>query len=65
MADLRDNEYLCLVSPLLRRLSAGQGPAEPSEILWHELEAHFGLDPAGLRVDEIANHLVAWEAALL
>lgn len=38
VADLVDNEYLCLVGPLLRRLSAGQGPAELSEFLWHELE---------------------------
>lgn len=60
VADLVDDEYLCLVSPLLRRLSAGEGVAEVSEFLWFELQDHFGLDPDGCRVDEMANRLVAW-----
>jgi len=37
------DEYTCLVTPLLQRLTAGQGPAELTAFLNHALEDHFGL----------------------
>jgi hypothetical protein len=58
-----DNEYDCLIGPLLRRLLAGAGLAPIGEFLWHELEDHFGLEPWRHDVDGMANKLVAsWTA---
>jgi hypothetical protein len=65
VADLVNDEYDCMLSPLLRRLGSGQGPADISEYLWSELEDHFGLDPANHDVDGMANRLVAWAATSL
>jgi hypothetical protein len=63
VADVVDDEYDCLIGPLLQRLIAGGGRAEISEFLWTELEDHFGLDPHVHEVDKVANKLVAWWAA--
>jgi hypothetical protein len=64
VADLVSDEYDCLTAPLLSRLNAGNGRAEISEFLWHELEDHFGLDPYSHDVDGMADRLVAWWAAV-
>ncbi len=68
VADLVDDEYECLIVPLLTRLGAGAGRAEVSEFLWTELEGHFGLNPYHHRehygVDGLADRLVAWWAAV-
>lgn len=64
VADLVEDEYDCLIAPLLSRLSAGAGRAEISEFLWYETEDHFGLNPGRLEIDRLANRLVAWWAAL-
>jgi hypothetical protein len=64
VADLAPDEYDCLIGPLLARLSRGADRAQISEFLWHELEDHFGLDPARYDVDAVANRLVAWWAVL-
>lgn len=63
VADAVDDEYDCLIGPLLRRLAAGGSQAEISEFLWTELEDHFGLDPGPRDVDKIANQLVTWWSA--
>lgn len=57
VADLVSDEYDCLIAPLVSRLNAGDGRAEISEFLWHELEDHFGLDPFRYDVDGMAT---AW-----
>jgi hypothetical protein len=64
VADLALDEYHCLIAPVLRVLLAGGGPAKVSELLWHELEEQFGLDPAAHDVDLLANRLVAWWGAI-
>ncbi|WP_107654614.1 hypothetical protein [Nocardia suismassiliense] len=68
VADLVDDEYECLVVPLLMRLGAGEGRAEIAEFLWNDLEEHFGLNPYHHRehygVDGLADRLVAWWAVV-
>jgi hypothetical protein len=64
VADLVTDEYDCMIAPLISRLNAGNGLAQISEFLGHELEDHFGLDPHSHEVDSMANRLVAWWAAI-
>ncbi|MFI9504078.1 hypothetical protein [Nocardia sp. NPDC052566] len=68
VADLVDDEYECLVAPLLSKLDAGANKVEISEFLWHELEDHFGLSPYHHRdhygVDSLADGLVVWWVAV-
>jgi hypothetical protein len=64
VADLVNDEYDCLLAPLLSRLSTGATRAGISEFLWYELADHFGLGPAGLEVDRMADRLVAWWVAV-
>ncbi|MFJ7592050.1 hypothetical protein ACIQZO_32750 [Streptomyces sp. NPDC097617] len=64
VADLVQDEYDCLIGPLLGRLHRGASRAEVSEYLWIEAEEHFGLDPLGLGIDLTADKLVAWWAAV-
>jgi hypothetical protein len=58
-----DDEYDCLIAPLLTKLAAGAGKAAIGEFLWHEVEGHFGLDPRFFDTDSMANRLIAWWAA--
>jgi hypothetical protein len=56
-----DDEYTCLVGPLLRLLRDGAGPAELVAYLDHELPEHFGLDGPAHRTAWFAAHLhAAW-----
>ncbi|MFC9437113.1 hypothetical protein [Nocardia sp. NPDC057030] len=68
VADVVEDEYDCLIGPILTRLGAGAGAAVVSEFLWGELENHFGLSPYHHRdhygVDSLANRLVAWWAVV-
>ena len=64
VADLVQDEYDCLIAPVLKVLISGGGRAGVSELLWYELEDHFGLDPVACEVDLLANRLVAWWAAI-
>jgi hypothetical protein len=65
VADVAPDKYDCLAAPLLRKLTAGDGRAETSELLWTELEDHFGLSsPELYDVDAMADRLVAWWAAM-
>jgi hypothetical protein len=63
VADLVDDEYDCMVGPLVSLLDRGATAAEVSEHLWYELDDHFGVDPAGRGVDGMADRLVALGAA--
>jgi len=60
IADAVQDEYDCMLPPLLQRLRSGANPTAIGEFLRHELEDHFGLGPLGLRLDAIAVHLVEW-----
>jgi hypothetical protein len=59
-----DDEYDCMIGPLLSRLTAGADQSEVSEFLRHELQDHFGLDPAHQDVNSAADRLVAWWATV-
>ncbi len=63
VADIVDDEYDCLLAPLWQRLTGHASGGGISEYLWHELQEHFGLDPARCAVDETADRLVAWAAS--
>jgi hypothetical protein len=55
-----EDEYDCMISPLLGLLKRGASAAQIGEHLRHDLEGHFGLDPAFIDVRSMANRLVAW-----
>jgi hypothetical protein len=59
-----EDEYDCLVGPLLSKLSRGGGREEISNYLRSRLVGHFGLDPDPQDVDQMANRLVVWWAAV-
>lgn len=47
------DEYDCLIAPMLDELESGAGPARLAAFLRHELDDHFGLSPehvAGIEV---------------
>ena len=52
------DEYDCLLGPLASRLHHGADAAVVARLLRRELAEHFGLDPAGADVDEVAARLV-------
>ncbi|AWZ09033.1 MULTISPECIES: hypothetical protein [unclassified Streptomyces] len=60
VADDVQDEYDCMLAPLLQRLHGGANQTEIGVFLRHELEDHFGLDPLGLRPEAMAARLVAW-----
>ncbi|MDK1476933.1 hypothetical protein QNO07_26625 [Streptomyces sp. 549] len=62
VSDLVQDEYDCLLAPLLRRLGAGSSKEKIGDFLRHELEEHFGLDPRGLEPEAMAARLIAWWA---
>jgi len=63
VADLVDDEYDCMLGPVLTRLARGDDAAALGEYLWFEVKDHFGLDPERSRPDVLAEQLVAWFAA--
>jgi len=60
VADDVQDEYDCMLAPLLQRLGSGTGRTEIGELLRHELEDHFGLAPLGLRPEAIASRVMGW-----
>jgi hypothetical protein len=61
VADFVDDEYDCMIGPLLSLLLRGAGRAELGEYLWRELEGHFGLsDPAPYGTDQMADRVASW-----
>jgi hypothetical protein len=60
VADDVEDEYDCMLAPLLGRLSRGAGRAEIGAYLRHELAEHFGLAPGGPEPDAVAARLTAW-----
>ena len=63
VADVVDDEYDCLIGPILTKLSAGATAVEMSEFVWFELADHLGLDPSAHAADRFGASLVAWFAA--
>ncbi|MFF4276807.1 hypothetical protein [Streptomyces sp. NPDC001536] len=60
VADDVQDEYDCMLAPLLQRLRSGADRTEIGEFLRHELEDHFGLNPLGLRPDAMAVRVIDW-----
>jgi hypothetical protein len=63
VADVAQDEYDCMLAPLLQRLRGGADQTEIGEFLRHELEDHFGLDPMGVRPEAMAARVIAWWTA--
>ncbi|MEV0839900.1 hypothetical protein AB0I55_10110 [Actinocatenispora sera] len=59
VGDLVDDEYDCLVVPLLRRLHDGADASQIADFLHDELRDHFGLDPARYDLGAFAAGVVA------
>lgn len=61
LLEFNQDEYACLVGPLLRRLRAGQAAKQLTVYLNRELEGHFGLDGPAHRTRAFAEELhAAW-----
>ncbi|MEU0372009.1 hypothetical protein ABZ070_17440 [Streptomyces sp. NPDC006283] len=63
VADDVQDEYDCMLAPLLRQLRSGANQMEIGAFLRHELEDHFGLDPLGLCPEAMAARVIAWWTA--
>ncbi|MEU1045111.1 hypothetical protein ABZ400_08140 [Streptomyces sp. NPDC005897] len=63
VADAVQDEYNCMLAPLLQRLRQGADQAEIGEFLWHELEDHFGLTPMPSEPEAMAARLMSWWTA--
>ncbi|MFF0112419.1 hypothetical protein [Streptomyces prasinus] len=60
VADDVQDEYDCMLVPLLQRLRAGADRTGIGGFLRHELKDHFGLDAPGLRPEAMAARVIAW-----
>ncbi|MEU0103552.1 hypothetical protein [Streptomyces sp. NPDC006267] len=63
VADEVQDEYDCMLAPLLQRLRSGADQAEIGEFLRHELEDHFGLTPLPSEPEATAARLMSWWTA--
>lgn len=63
VADEVQDEYDCMLTPLLQRLRHGADQVEIAEFLRHELEDHFGLTPLPSEPEAMATRLMFWWAA--
>ncbi|WP_432097860.1 hypothetical protein [Streptomyces sp. WAC 04229] len=64
VADAVQDEYDCMLAPLLQRIRDGADPAEIGEFLRHELEDHFGLTPLRSEPEAMATRLMSWWTAV-
>jgi hypothetical protein len=55
-----DDEYDCLLGPLLARLAAGENVEDVAGFLRAEIEGHFGLEPTGVEIATFAAKTVTW-----
>lgn len=60
VADDVQDEYDCMLAPLLGRLRGGADQTDIDAFLRRELEDHFDLDPADLATDAMASRVIAW-----
>lgn len=63
VADTVQDEYDCMLVPLLQRLRGGADQAEIGEFLRHELEDHFGLTPLPPEPEAMAARVMSWWTA--
>ncbi|OSZ57002.1 hypothetical protein OQI_29805 [Streptomyces pharetrae CZA14] len=63
VADVVQDEYDCLLPPLLRLLGGGADQAGIGDFLRHELEDHFGLAPQPSEPEAMAARVMAWWTA--
>ncbi|MER5971742.1 hypothetical protein ABT112_18750 [Streptomyces sp. NPDC002055] len=64
VADEVQDEYDCMLAPMLQRLRGGADETAIGEFLQHEVEEHFGLDPLGARPEAMASRVIAWWTAV-
>ncbi|WP_328387422.1 hypothetical protein [Nocardia sp. NBC_00416] len=55
-----DDEYDCLLAPMLRLLSGGAGKQEIGSFLRAELSGYFGLDPSRSQPEKFATRVLDW-----
>lgn len=55
-----EDEYDCMLGPLLTLLSGGASETEIGSFLRAELSGHFGLDPGYSQPETFAARLLAW-----
>jgi hypothetical protein len=55
-----DDEYDCILGPLLTRLAADAEVDEIAAYLRQRIEAHFGVDPDCVDIDDFAGRAVMW-----
>ncbi|MGW0771947.1 hypothetical protein [Streptomyces sp. NPDC002676] len=63
VADDVQDEYDCMLAPLLQRLQGGSDQAEIGEFLRHELEDHFRLTPLPSEPEAMAARVMSWWTA--
>ncbi|WP_307160980.1 hypothetical protein [Streptomyces rishiriensis] len=64
VADDVQDEYDCMLAPMLQRLRGGANETVIGEFLRQEVEEHFGLDPLGARPEAMAIRVIAWWTAV-
>ncbi|MFF6785719.1 hypothetical protein [Streptomyces sp. NPDC012510] len=63
VADDVQDEYDCMLAPLLQRLRGRADQTEIGDFLRHELEEHFCLDPLASQPEAMAARVIAWWTA--
>ncbi|WP_046501495.1 hypothetical protein [Streptomyces odonnellii] len=63
VAENAQDEYDCMLTPLLQRFRGGADQTEIRDFLRHELEAHFGLTPLPSEPEEMTVRLMSWWTA--
>ncbi|MGW7197673.1 hypothetical protein [Streptomyces chryseus] len=63
VADEVQDEYDCMLVPLLQRLRSGADQAGIGRFLRHELEDHFGLTPLPSKPEAMATRVMSWWTA--
>ena len=55
-----EDEYDCMLSPLIHRLHDGATASEVRDWLVQEMEDHFGMTPVPTREAALASQLTTW-----
>lgn len=59
-SDIPEDEYDCMIDPLLSKLQAGAGQSEVDAYLRHELVEHFGMSLTQTNPGDAAERIVSW-----
>lgn len=60
-----EDEYDCLIAPLLKRLESGCNAEFITRFLDHEIQHHFGMNPEPCRTADFAQRLCAWYGRMM